>query len=229
MVSRARYQRAKARHKALQFWVYAYIFALVAYGLLFGWARTENPALYRWLWEAGIPVENLLAPVIPAIDNVAGDFHASGFGMRVAFARHAVAVGWLFGLAGIAVFGPMMVKDRKFLKRGKHAMRIKIRSGELYLWWMLAALACGAAFALWFFYGGAYSSDYESGRSGYLFRIRFYDSAAVGAMCFPFLCLWIILSGLIQMRYALKSFGSVLRWEDKVAKKRREAAGGKIA
>lgn len=221
IVSRSVYYEAKARHKRLFACSNAFMLALVLYGLFFGWTRTGNPWLYGALLSVGDYAEDLLSPLIPAIDGVIRDYLADGYGHRALFARHVAAMGWFFGLAGMFAFFPMLWADRKFIKRTESVLRLRKRSGFYALMWAILLLAF-SLFGVWFFlFGEGYNIDKQGGMS-WMAGIRKYDLSAGGAMALPFGCMLMVSLGIIHLPYCFKAFCLPHRCDHNIAVQSRE-------
>ena len=209
-MDRRKCQIAKVRHAQLVKVGHAYFFALVFYGLLFGWARTGNPGMHDYFLHLGGFAEDLLAPIVPAVDNVFRDCHDDGYGHRAAFARHVAAAGWLGALVGGFVFFPMMWKDRKMIKRRKPIMRLKGFSSVLAILFLI--VACGLSFgggALVFF-GEIYNADQGVGVANMMI-IRKHDWGAGMAMAMPFGVLIMALLSVMHLFYCVKTARIVFR------------------
>ena len=220
-MDRKNYQMAKAGHAQLVKVGHAYVFALVFYGLLFGWARTGNPGMHHYFLHLGGFVEDFLALIIPAVDNVFRDCHDDGYGHRAAFARHIAAAGWLGALVGGFVFFPMVWKDRKMIKRRKPILRVKRRSSVMAILWMIFCCALSGLGALFLWLGDMYNEDQGVGAVK-MIMIRKYDLSAGMMMAMPFCVLIMALLSVIHLFYCVKTVRVVFR----LKRRSRECAAG---
>ena len=221
-VDRRKYQIAKVRHAQLVKVGHAYFFALVFYGLLFGWARTGNPGMHDYFLHLGGFAEDLLAPIVPAVDNVFRDCHDDGYGHRAAFARHVAAAGWLGALVGGFVFFPMMWKDRKMIKRRKSVLFLRSHSSVMAILQMILCCALCGAGALFFWLGDVYNED-QGVWVVKMMMIRKYDLAAGWMMAMPFGLLILGLLSIMHLFYGVKTARVVFRLK---RRSREGVAGG---